>query len=33
LIGIGVISFLILRRRRCLVECSLKAQPAESTCH
>jgi hypothetical protein len=35
LIGIGVISFLILRQRRCLAECILKAQPAPSTpaCH
>ncbi len=33
LIGIGLISFLILRQRRYLTECSLKAQLAESTCH
>jgi hypothetical protein len=32
LIGIGVISFLIIRQRRCLVKCSLKAQAAEATC-
>ncbi|MCL4294490.1 MAG: cation transporter [Anaerolineae bacterium] len=35
LIGIGVISFLILRQRRHLAECALKAQPAPSApaCH
>ncbi|GIK37059.1 MAG: hypothetical protein BroJett011_08920 [Chloroflexota bacterium] len=35
LIGIGVISFLILRQRRHLAECTLNAQPAPSApaCH
>jgi copper chaperone CopZ len=35
LIGIGVISFLILRQRRHLAECAFKAQPAPSApaCH
>ncbi len=35
LIGIGVMSFLIVRQRRCLVECTLKSQPEPSTsaCH
>jgi copper chaperone CopZ len=35
LIGIGVISFLILRQRRHLAECGLKVQPAPSApaCH
>ncbi len=35
MIGIGVMSFLIVRQRRCLAECALKSQPAPSTsaCH
>ncbi len=35
LIGIGVMSFLIVRQRRCLVRCALKSQPTPSTsaCH
>ena len=33
LIGIGVISFLIIRQRRCLIKCSLEAQPVETPCH
>lgn len=35
LIGIGVMSFLIIRQRRCLAECTLKSQPEPSTsvCH
>lgn len=35
LIGIGVMSFLIIRQRRHLAECALKAQPAPSApaCH
>jgi hypothetical protein len=30
LIGIGVITFLILRQRRCLAKCAINAQPALS---
>ena len=35
LIAIGVISFLIIRQRRCLIKCALKSQPAPSAsaCH
>lgn len=35
LIGIGVISFLIIRQRRCLAKCALENQPVPSTsaCH
>lgn len=35
LIGIGVMSFLIIRQRRCLAKCALKSQPTPSTsaCH
>lgn len=35
LIGIGVITFLIIRQQRCLAKCALKSQPtpSTSTCH